>query len=99
MLLATVNNLSHTRETNSLVALFYQFMLSVLVHFKNRALLSFLYIDGWMTSFYVLFNSISVMSGRYDADEEKLCAMELRLRLKRFPPHAGLEPGTARSVG
>ena len=25
--------------------------------------------------------------------------MEPRLRLERFPPQAGLEPGTARSVG
>ena len=28
-----------------------------------------------------------------------MCAMELRLRLKRSPPQAGIEPGTARSVG
>ena len=27
-----------------------------------------------------------------------LCAIEPRLRLKRSPPQAGLEPGTARSV-
>ena len=30
---------------------------------------------------------------------KKLCAMEPRLRLERFPPRAGLEPGTARSIG
>ena len=28
-----------------------------------------------------------------------VCTMEPRLRLKRSPPQAGLEPGTARSVG
>ena len=42
--------------------------------------------DGWMdvdfTSF--LFNSISVISGRCVDDNERLCAMELRLRLRRF---------------
>ena len=42
--------------------------------------------DGWMDDFrfYVLFNSISVISGRCSDDNERLCAMELRLRLRRF---------------
>ena len=31
--------------------------------------------------FYVLFNSISVISGRREVDNESLCAMEPRLRL------------------
>ena len=37
----------------------------------------------WMNDlrFYVLFNSISVISGRCLDDNERLCAMELRLRL------------------
>ena len=41
---------------------------------------------GWMDDlrFYVLFNSISVMSGRWEVDNERLCAMELHLRLRRF---------------
>ena len=30
------------------------------------------------------FNSISVISGRCMDDNERLCAMELRLRLRRF---------------
>ena len=34
--------------------------------------------------FYVLFNSISFISGRRTDDNERLCAMELRLRLRRF---------------
>ena len=42
--------------------------------------------------FYVLFNSISVLSGQLADDNERLCAMESRL-LRRFPL------GTARSVG
>ena len=29
----------------------------------------------------------------------KICAMEPHLPLKRFPPSAGVEPGTARSAG
>ena len=42
--------------------------------------------DGRMDAlrFYVLFNSISVISGRCLDDNERLCAMELRLRLRRF---------------
>ena len=43
--------------------------------------------EGWMMDdlrFYVLFNSISVISGRCLDDNERLCAMELRLRLRRF---------------
>ena len=36
---------------------------------------------GWMDDmrFYVLFNSISVISGRWKVDNERLCAMKLRL--------------------
>ena len=34
--------------------------------------------DGWMDdmSFYVHFNSISVISGRWAGDNERLCAIE-----------------------
>ena len=40
---------------------------------------------GWMTcDFNVLFNSISVISGRCLDDNERLCAMELRLWLRSF---------------
>ena len=38
--------------------------------------------DGWMTCDF--FNSISVISGRCLDDNEKLCVMELRLRMSRF---------------
>ena len=40
----------------------------------------------WMDDlrFYVLFDSISVISGRWADDNERLCAMEPRLRLRRF---------------
>ena len=57
--------------------------------------------DGWMDNlqFYVLFNSISVISGRRADENERLCAMEPRLRVKRSSPKAGLELTTARSVG
>ena len=36
--------------------------------------------------FYILFNSISVMPGQWAGDNERLCAMELCLQLKRSPP-------------
>ena len=44
------------------------------------------WMDGWMDDlqFYVLFSSISVISGRCMDDSDRLCAMELRLRLRRF---------------
>ena len=44
------------------------------------------YKDGWMDDlqFYVLFNSISVILGRCLDDNERLCAMELRVRLEDF---------------
>ena len=44
------------------------------------------------------FYSISVISGRWDADNERLCAMEPSYWLERFPPVAGFEPGTARAA-
>ena len=42
--------------------------------------------DGWMDDllFYILFNSVSVISGRWEVDNERLCAMELCLGLRRF---------------
>ena len=49
--------------------------------------------------FHILSNSISIISGRWTADNERLCAMEPRLRMKEFPPPAGLELETARSAG
>ena len=41
---------------------------------------------GWMNDlrFYVLFNSTSVISGRWAGDNEMLCVMEPRLRFGRF---------------
>ena len=39
--------------------------------------------------FYVLFNSMSVISGQWADENERLCAMKLRLRLRRF--RSGLE--------
>ena len=49
--------------------------------------------------FYVLFNNISVISGRWADDTKRLCAMEPGLRLKSSSPQAGLELTAARSVG
>ena len=54
----------------------------------------------WMDDFrfYVLYNSISVISGQWVGDNGRLCAMEPYLRLKRSLPQAGLKPRAARSV-
>ena len=51
--------------------------------------------DGWMDDlrFYVLFNSVSVISGRWADDNERLCAMEPRLRLRRFHLKRGSKSG------
>ena len=46
-----------------------------------------------------LFNNISVMSGQWVGDNERLCAMQPRLRLERSPLQAELEPVAARLAG
>ena len=52
------------------------------------------WIDGQMGDlrFYVLFNSILVISGRWLKDSKRMCIMEPRLRLERFPPLRGSTP-------
>ena len=41
--------------------------------------------DGWMTCDFTSFPTwISVIPGRWANDNERLCAMERRLRLRRF---------------
>ena len=41
--------------------------------------------DGWMTcDLMVFFQSISVISGRLKGDNEKLCAIETPLKLKKI---------------
>ena len=47
--------------------------------------------DGWMDDlqFYVVFNSNSVISGQWADDNERLCAMEPHLLLKRSSPGVG----------
>ena len=52
--------------------------------------------DLW---FDVLFNSISVIQGQCAGDNERLCAVDPILLLKRSLPQAGLKPRTTRSVG
>ena len=51
-------------------------------------------LDGWMADlrFYVLFNSMSVISGRRAEENDLLCAMEPRLRLRRFRLERGSNP-------
>ena len=49
---------------------------------------------------YVLFNNILVVSGRWADDDERMCAMGSRLRLRKFRLVRGSNPRpTARSVG
>ena len=58
-------------------------------------------VAGWMDNlgFYVLFNSISVISGRWISDSEMLYTMAPGLRSERFASQAGIELETARSEG
>ena len=46
------------------------------------------------SGFYVPFNSISVISGRWKGEHERLCAMKCRLCSGRISPQAGFEPAT-----
>ena len=46
--------------------------------------------------FYTPSNSISVISGLWEGDIERLSAMKPCLRFERFPSPAGLESGTVR---
>ena len=55
--------------------------------------------NGWMAYELCPFYSISFISGRWDADNEKLRAMEPSYWLERFPPLEGFEPGTAGAAG
>ena len=68
--------------------------------FYSGILSTFICLLGWMDDlrYYVIFNSVSVISGRWEVDNERLCAMELRLRLGRFRLERGLNSST-RSVG
>ena len=47
-----------------------------------------------ISDFYVLFNIISVISGRWADANERLCAMEPRLRLRRFHLERGSNSGS-----
>ena len=50
-----------------------------------------------MDDLQCFFNSISVISGRLVGDNERLCAMEPCLQMKK--KKRGIEPWTAKSVG
>ena len=49
--------------------------------------------------FYVLFNTISVISGRWADDNERLYAFNSPFTIDKILPLAGLQLGIARSVG
>ena len=74
---------------------------SYYLYFINRSQLrkeifSYQKIDGWMEElrFYVFFNSISVISGRWADGNEKLCAVEARLGLRRILLERGTNLGS-----
>ena len=48
--------------------------------------------------FYILFNSISIIPGRWAGENKRPYAIEPRFLCKRYPPKAGLEPEIARSA-
>ena len=48
--------------------------------------------------FYVLFNGVLIISGRWEADNERLCAMKPVYGVEHISPEVGIELGTARSV-
>ena len=49
--------------------------------------------DGWVRVLRP-FNSISVISGRWKGEDERLCAMKRRLGSGRISPTAEFEPTT-----
>ena len=55
--------------------------------------------NGWMAYKSCPFYSISIISGRWDADNERLYAMKPSYWSERFPPLEGFGPGTARAEG
>ena len=66
---------------------------SLLIHGKCYS--PILCIDGWMDNLrlYVLFNSISVISGRWADDKERLYAMN-PVTAEMISPRAGLDTGS-----
>ena len=61
-------------------------------------MITYALMDGWPT-INVILSRLLVILERWIGNNEMLCAMELRLRLKRFQPLVGIEPGTPRSAG
>ena len=57
------------------------------------------WMGDWLAMILRPFNSISIILGRWVGNNEKLCAVEPRLRFKRLPPPTCLQHGTAKSAG
>ena len=57
--------------------------------------------NRWMTSEFMSFSTVfhSYQNDGRGGDNERLYRKESGLPLKRYPPQAELEPGTAVSVG
>ena len=52
-----------------------------------------------MTCDFMYFSAVFYLSGRWASDNEWLYAMEPPSRSEKSTPHAGIESGTAKSVG
>ena len=66
------------------------------IHIPNLCFVEMSVNYKWIDNlgFYLFFNSISVISGRWEGDNKKQCAIEYLLQIKRSLLHTGLEPGS-----
>ena len=83
-------------ETDFLFSLYWILTIQQLSVWAGKPLIRL--VGAWLAILRI-FNSISVISRRWTGDNEKLYAMEPRLRLERSAPRAGLEPRTILSIG
>ena len=68
-------------------------LLYICVKFHENISNGFWWMDGWVRVLRP-FNSISVISRRWEGEHERLCAMKRRLGSGRISPPAGFEPAT-----
>ena len=97
------NSIFKVKILISLWSVFPHFMTVVSVYEKRKVLSvkgAKVQDSRWMDDlqFYILFNSISLLSGWWVSDNERVCNGTL-IMIEKFSPQEGLEPGTTRSVG
>ena len=82
---------TYPNERKNVESTLFSSPLTVAYSYRNKFALAG---NGRMNDvFYVLFNSISVISGRLADDNERLCTMEPRLRLRWFRLERGSNSG------